>query len=79
MLYMLVAAVFSFFSVESFAIPKAAEHEDAQVTTGADVARPKRSVVPTKPPATVKSKRGTKGKHVNAAKSPKKAKSVRAK
>ena len=39
----LVAVLLSCFSVHSQAIPKAAEHEDAPVTTAADVARPKPS------------------------------------
>ena len=39
----LVAAVFACCSLSAQAIPKAAEHEDAPVTTGADVLRPKPS------------------------------------
>ena len=34
---------------DSFAIPKAAEHENAPVTAGADVARPKLAAKPAKP------------------------------
>ena len=39
----LLAVLLSCFSLHSKAIPKAAEHEDAPVTTAADVARPKPS------------------------------------
>ena len=39
----LVAAVFACCSLSAQAIPKAAEHEDTPVTTGADVLRPKPS------------------------------------
>ena len=39
----LVAVLLSCFSLHSQALPKAAEHEDAPVTTAADVARPKPS------------------------------------
>lgn len=35
------AACFAFCSVSAHATPKAAEHENAPVTSGADVARPK--------------------------------------
>ena len=39
----LIAVLLSCFCLHSQAIPKAAEHEDAPVTTAADVARPKPS------------------------------------
>ena len=39
----LVAVLLSCFSLNAQSLPKAAEHEDAPVTTTADVARPKPS------------------------------------
>ena len=45
----LVAATVSIFSGTALATPKAAEHEDAPVTLGADVARPKLSAKTPKP------------------------------
>lgn len=41
-----VAFLLGCFSVHAQAIPKAAEHEDAPVTTAADIARPKPSAKP---------------------------------
>lgn len=44
---MLIAAGFMLCGDASFALPKAAEHEDAAVLTVADVARPKRALAKT--------------------------------
>jgi len=74
LLHWLVAAMLSICTVASLAIPKAAEHEDAPVTTGADVAKPMLSTKPAKQQVTVKPKKATKGKPVNTAKPTKKAK-----
>jgi hypothetical protein len=73
-LHWLAAATFAFCSMASLATPKAAEHEDAPVTTGADVAKPMLSAKPAKQQVTVKPKKATKGKPVNTAKPAKKAK-----
>jgi len=43
LLPVLVATFFACCTLNAQAIPKAAEHEDAPVTTGADVVRPKPS------------------------------------
>lgn len=51
---MLVAAAFAFGGSAAQATPKAAEQEDAPVTTGADVARPKPSAKPMAKTATKK-------------------------
>ncbi len=61
----LVAAVLSIFSVVALAMPKAAEHEDAPVTMGADVAKPTLSAKMAKP---------AKGKFVKVAQAPTNAK-----
>ena len=61
------AAAFAFFSLSAQALPKAAEDQDAPVTAGTDVVRPKpstKTAMPKKPAGksgrTVKAKRGTK-------------------
>lgn len=50
----LVATVFFCASATALAMPKAAEDESAEVSSGANAARPKHSSA--KPPATVKAK-----------------------
>jgi hypothetical protein len=66
--HFLIAAAFCFFSVASHATPKAAEHEDAPVTSGANVARPKHSTTPAKQQATGKHKKAAKGKSARSTK-----------
>ena len=51
-----------------FAIPKAAEHEDAPVTTGSDVARPRLSTHSAKAPVSGKTRSAVKGKAPHTAK-----------
>ncbi len=58
-------------SAAAYAMPKAAENEDAQVTWGANVARPKRSATPAKQPVAGKTRSGTKAKTVKSHKHPK--------
>jgi hypothetical protein len=72
----LFAAAFSLFSVASLATPKAAEHEDAPVTSGANVARPKHSTTPAKQQASGKHKKAAKGKPAKSARSTKKTGAV---
>jgi len=55
-LKLFVVAVLCGSCAAALAMPKAAEHEDAQVTSGFDAARPKRSAVAAKPPATTSAK-----------------------
>ena len=74
---LLIASTLMFFSLNSLAAPKAAEHEDAPVTMGADIAKPKPAAKPAKQQATGKA--APKGKPVNASKPPKKAKTTSAK
>ena len=76
---LLIASTLMFFSLNSLAAPKAAEHEDAPVTMGADIAKPKPAAKPAKQQATGKAKAAPKGKPVNASKPPKKAKTTSAK
>ena len=80
-LRLLIASTLMFFSLNSLAAPKAAEHEDAPVTMGADIAKPKPAAKPAKQQATgkAKAKAAPKGKPVNASKPPKKAKTTSAK
>jgi len=68
-LHFFIAAAFCFFSMASLATPKAAEHEDAPVTTGAYAARPKHSTLPAKQQASVKHKNAAKGKPAKSARS----------
>ena len=68
-LHIFVAAAFCFFSMASLATPKAAEHEDAPVTTGANAARPKHSTLPAKQQASRNNKNATKGKPAKSARS----------
>ena len=79
LLHVLFAATFCFFSVASHATPKAAEDEDAPVTTGANVARPKHSTTPAKQQASGKHKNSAKGKPAKSARSTKKTGAVSAK
>jgi len=63
----LVAAVIPVFSGMALATPKAAEHEDAPVTLGADVAKPKlsaKTAKPAKPLVARKARLAAKGKPV---------------
>lgn len=60
-----VAAIISVFSGIALATPKAAEHEDAPVTLGADVAKPKisaKSAKPAKPQVVKKARPAAKSK-----------------
>jgi len=75
-LHFLIAATLCFFSVASLAIPKAAEHEDAPVTTGANVARPKHSTTPANQQASGKNKKATIGKPAKSGRSTKKSAAV---
>jgi len=68
LLPLLVTAVFACCSLNAQAIPKAAEQEDAPVTTGADVLRPKPSTR-----AVVQKKATKKSGHLVIKKSGKKA------
>ena len=58
----------------ALAMPKAAENEAAQVSHGADVARPKLSAKPAKPQTGGKSGAGARGKRAGAANPPRGAK-----
>jgi hypothetical protein len=78
-LRLLIASILTFFSLNTVAAPKAAEHEDAPVTVGADIAKPKPAAKPAKQQATGKAKPAPKGKPVNTNKPPKKAKTASAK
>lgn len=78
-LHYLFAAAFGFFSVATLATPKAAEHEDAPVTSGANVARPKHSTTPAKQQVTGKHKNAAKGKAAKSAGSTKKTGALSAK
>jgi hypothetical protein len=78
-LHLLVAATLAFCSLPSLAMPKAAENEEAPVTTIADVARPRLSAKPAKRQMTVKSKKAAKRKAATAGKPSRKAKAVKAK
>ncbi len=71
-LHVIVAVSFCVFSVASLATPKAAEHEDAPVTIGANVARPKHSTTPAKQQASGKHKKAVIGKPAKSARSSKK-------
>ncbi|MBL0168690.1 MAG: hypothetical protein IPP85_16925 [Propionivibrio sp.] len=64
-LHYLFAAAFGFFSVATLATPKAAEHEDAPVTSGANVARPKHSTTPAKQQVTGNTRMPPKGSRRN--------------
>jgi len=70
--HFLFAAACCFLSMASLATPKAAEHEDAPVTSGANVARPKHSTTPAKQQASGKNKNAGKGKPAKSARSTKK-------
>jgi hypothetical protein len=76
LLQLLIAAALVCGSAAALAMPKAAEHEDAPVTSGANAARPKHSsTAAVKPPAAGKAKPAGKaakpGKSTRAAKKPK--------
>ena len=73
LLSLLLAATFAFCSQTSHATPKAAEHEGAPVTNGADVARPKPSAKQLPANPSKKSVRATKGKSASMTKRPAKA------
>lgn len=74
----LFAVAFCCFSMASLATPKAAEHEDAPVTNGVDVARPKHSKTAAKPQASGKPKNTAKGKPAKSVKSTKAKNKTRA-
>lgn len=74
---LLTAAAFCFCSIGALAMPKAAEHEEDTVTTGAQVARPKVSAKPAKQQVIGKTKAHAKGKPVSTTHLPKKPKTVR--
>ena len=76
---LLVASTLTFFSLNLQAAPKAAEHEDAPVTMGADIAKPKPAAKPAKQHTTGKAKPAPKGKPLSTSKPPKKAKTTSAK
>jgi len=61
------------------ATPKAAEHEDAPVTTGVDVVRPKISAKPAKQQVAGKTRPTPKGKSVHAAKPAKTSRAIQGK
>ena len=63
-------------SSASFAAPKAAEHEDAPVTFGNDVAKPKIGGKAAKTPASAKAKPATKSKATPTGKPAKKVRST---
>ena len=67
LLNVLAAATLAFCSLAAYATPKAAEYEDAPVTIGADVARPKPSAKLIKLKPTVKTIRAAKGKPTHPA------------
>ncbi len=58
----------------ALAMPKAAENEDAQVSRGADLARPKMSAKPAKSKAGGRTSAAAKGKRVGSAPPPHRAK-----
>lgn len=72
----LIGAVFTVCSLPSLAMPKAAEHEDAPVTMGADVPKPKRSTKKTEKPVAKKAKPSTKSKAAKTTRHPKKSKAA---
>lgn len=55
----LAGAALIVFCAASLAMPKAAENEDAPVTTGADVARPRHSAKPAKKTVAGKARRSS--------------------
>lgn len=76
---LLLAASFLFFSIAVQATPKAAEHEDAPVTKGADVVRPKISAKPAKQQVAGKTRPTPKGKSVHAVKPAKATRTIQEK
>jgi len=62
-LILVMASIFSLLSMPSYSTPKAAENENAPVTSGADVTRPKISVKPTKTPTPKEKKSATRKTH----------------
>ena len=75
--HFIVAALFFFCGSVAFAIPKAAEYEDAPVTTGADATRPRlSSAKQVKHQVSGKSKKISKTKPVKTAKPTKKTRTV---
>lgn len=60
------------FSSSSHAVPKAAEHENAPVTYGADTAKPKPASKPSQSATTAKSKSAAKAKPATTPASPQK-------
>lgn len=76
MLSLFVALLFSFYCATSLAMPKVAEDENAPVTTGADVTKPKLSAKSAKPKTVEKHKKTTSKKSTKAGKPTKKTKAV---
>ncbi len=76
---LLALVLFSAYCHTSQAIPKAAEDENAPVTTGADVAKPSPAKKQTKPSTTEKSKKATPKKAIKPGKTTQKTKTPRSK
>ena len=76
---LLAAVLFATYCNTSQAIPKAAEDENAPVTTGADVAKPSHSKKQTPQSATEKSKKATPKKATKPGKTTQKTKTPRSK
>lgn len=72
LLHFLIGAAFTVCSTASFAMPKAAEHEGAPVTMGADVPKPKHSTKKTTPSSKTKASKKTKSSRKTKTKHPKK-------
>ena len=62
-LSLFIAIILNLICTHSYATPKAAENENAPVTTGADATRPKISVKPTQAPIPKGKKTGAKKAH----------------
>jgi hypothetical protein len=73
LLSLIAAASFGFGSASALAMPKAAEHEDAPVTSGVNATRPKHSSTAAKPPVVAKAKPASKAKPAGKAGKPAKA------
>ena len=76
LLSLFVALFFSFYCAASLAIPKVAEDENAPVTTGADVAKPKLATKSTKPQTAEKNKKTSTKKPAKTSKPAKKSKTT---
>ena len=69
---LLLSSLLLYLPSEAIAVPKAAEHEDAPVTQGAQVAKPKPAGKKTPTVTTAKPKPASGGKQVSSAKNGKK-------